>query len=270
MKRKILGLFLVLTVTAALSACGAKPLDLGMEWHEESLDTENIEDLQGEETVIIEEDEYRGYGDIIEDYISFYNEKTPYDETSVSDLIGEKSSVMNFGTYNNPWLGADEDGYFDESGSGYMYSNSVSLDAKYYDANGDGVDELFIVEFTDDDNYDNYGNIHDMWTMIEGRPKYVTYFDSRYDLKIGEDGSLLEYLSSGFNSSSCATIEFNSDGTFTTADIVEQIPDVEDPFRHNNKPISEREYNKLLDEYYNKKVKNLNTLEGVSIGRWEK
>lgn len=233
------------------------------------LKEESNENWQDTNNTTIEDDQYSAYWEIIQDYISFYKGVKSYDEIFTSRLIDNGSSVMNYGTYNNSWLGAvNDEEYFDENALEYMRGDSVSLDAKYYDANGDGVYEMFIVE--SDNGYMSEGYIHDMWTLVDGEPKYVEYFDARYDLMVTEDGRLMEFMSSGWNSSTCAILEFNSDGTFSATDVVEQVPEGESTFKHNDNFISKEEYVALTDEYYNQKRKDLTKLEGVTIANWGK
>lgn len=232
---------------------------------------ESDETGQDMESTISEIDQYNAYEDIIKDYISFYKGEKPYDGILASSLIGDESSVMNYGSYDNTWLAiVTDEGYFDDKALEYMYRDFVSIDAKYYDANGDGVYEMFIVETDDGDKSD--GAIHDVWTLIDGKPKYVDYFDARYNLIVTEDGRLIEYSSSGWNSNTCATLVFNSDGSFSMIDVVEEVSEEDNTstFKHNGNSISDEEYSELTGEYYDQKRKNLTKLDGVTIASWKK
>lgn len=242
-------------------------------WNPESDETveqaASVEENENQTQVDVEM--IRGfYQNILDDYIAFYKGEKPYNQTEIYRIIGNENTVLNYGTYNNSWLGAyDETSCFDESYSEYMYSNMVSLDARFCDLNGDGVEELLIVE--SDDSYNTAGMIHDVWAIVDGNPTYVGYFDSRYDLILTKEDILIETLSSGWNSSAYSTLSFQSDGYFQIVDLVEQIPEGEGSiYQHNQEKIDEEEFQTLVDSYFDYERKDLSLLDGINIGRWEK
>lgn len=285
MKRKTGLLLILLIVVLTITACGEMPVP---KLEKPSGTGKNLGDSAGvsvsasstisdsasasisvEEVETVEESARDIYAPIIDDYIAFYNSEKSYSQTIMRQLIGDKSSILNYGTYDNPWLGTyDEDELF-EAGTQYMYSNNLSVDAVFFDANEDGIEELFIVE--SDDGYYLTGMIHDVWTIIDGKPYFVSYFDARYELVLTKEMGLIEVASSGWNSTYLATLYLNSDGAFLEHDVVEQVPDGESYYCiHNGENITFDEFNNFVNEYLDTTRVNLLELDSINIGNWEK
>lgn len=68
----------------------------------------------------------------------------------------------------------------------------------YYDANGDGIEELIIGEISDDNRK---GNIYDMYTMVERTPAHVLSGGSRNRYFVCDDAFVCNEYSSGANES---------------------------------------------------------------------
>lgn len=208
------------------------------------------------------------YADLIDGYTAFYNGELTYGQTSVYRAIGDgETSIMNTGSYDHPWLGAfDNDEYFDESNTQYMYPNTLSLEAKFFDINADGVEEMFIVEFED-------GNplVHDFWTFVNGRPVLVGFYDARFALKVTYDGMLQEIGSGGWNCTTLITEKLDSNGELQEVDRLESIPGEGDStfYEHNGQSISESEFNSMANGYYYGGGEiDFASLDGVTIGKW--
>lgn len=222
---------------------------------------EEIEDI--EETEKITGALYEGkaalYSAIINDYISFYNGEKEYELTVASDFIRDMDSVMTYGSYDHSWLG--DQNYFMQH---YNEFSDLALEAAFADVNQDGQAEMFIVE-----RYGSYVFIHDMWTIVDGRPFYVGYWDARYDLIYTDDGEMIQISSSGWNSNTCETLSLNEEGRIQINNQVAEVPDgMGSHYEHNGEKISEEEYQVLVDEYWSKTKSDMLNMDNIELVKW--
>ena len=146
------------------------------------------------------------YGEILQKHVKAIKEK--WDSTELED---EKMSYMyNVLSYSNKNL-LDKIGYV------------------YYDANGDGVDELLIGEIT---NGEWKGIIYDIYTMVDRKPTHVISGGSRNRYFVCNNEFICNEYSSGANESGMRVYFLEENST----ELFPQVSFKYDGYKNKKKP----------------------------------
>ncbi len=141
------------------------------------------------------------YAETIEYYRQFFSGEVR--GVDLPEVFTE--TMVNWGTYTGAFY-QDENGYVEYNS---MYGDDTDIVYALWDINFDGIEELMVGELSFGDSY----LIHDFWTLVDGKPKFIVYGDARFNYIPTYDGYLSFYGSSGAASYSQGMYSLNPDGT---------------------------------------------------------
>lgn len=124
----------------------------------------------------------------------------------------------------------------------------------YYDANYDGVDELFIGEISDDENWK--GTVYDIYTMVDRKPAHVVSGSARDRYYALENGMICNEYSGGAGQGGWIIYDIEPNGTDLNMQLHLKYDEYENPDEPWMISYGEDTWESLTEKEFNQRLSN--------------